>query len=76
MCGGCGQSVASKIVGAVRLVQASRPLAAAITDADVAARRSLCEACDKWEHGKCMECHCFTWAKTRLPKQKCPLGKW
>jgi hypothetical protein len=23
-----------------------------------------------------MECGCYTWAKTRLTNERCPLGKW
>ena len=45
-------------------------------DEAIAARRAACEACDRWDHGRCGECGCYTFAKTRLRSEKCPLGKW
>lgn len=45
-------------------------------DKTITARRAACEACDRWDHGRCNECGCYTYAKTRLRSEKCPLGKW
>lgn len=70
-CSSCGQ----KIAGAVKLARAEFNLG--VVDAEtVAARRKACEACDRWDHGRCLECGCFTFAKTKLPREDCPLGRW
>lgn len=54
-------------------------------DPTVQKRRKICEACPRLsknstgiitKRSKCMECTCYYIAKTRLQKEKCPLGKW
>lgn len=66
-----------KVEGAVRFVQAFTPVGRA-EDVDVQARRRICEECGHWDHGMCLVCECFTWAKTRLMQSQCPLEnpKW
>lgn len=70
-----------KIVGAVKLLRSEVGISIVLPQLTMA-RRKVCEACDAWDHGRCMApghdgkpCMCFTWAKTRLD-EKCPLGKW
>lgn len=68
-------SCCGKIAGAVKMVQAE--LNIGVLDApQIAARRAACEACDRWDHGRCTECGCYTFAKTKLTHERCPLGKW
>lgn len=64
-----------KIRGAVKMLRSEAGIGIALPQL-IAARREACEACERWEHGRCLECKCFTWAKTRLPNEECPLGKW
>lgn len=71
-----------KIVGAVKLLRSEAGLGIALPQL-IAARRKVCEACDAWDHGRCMcpkkngkPCQCFTWAMTRLPGEECPKGLW
>ena len=45
-------------------------------DQTIASRRQSCEGCPEWEHGKCRRCGCYTHAKTRLTRERCPLGRW
>jgi hypothetical protein len=70
-CGNAGRFVS----GAAKLVRSEAGIGIA-ADEIVAERRAACESCDKWEHGRCTVCKCFTWAKTRLTSERCPLGKW
>ncbi len=47
----------------------------------IAARRLTCESCPEATSGvrplsRCRKCHCSIIWKTRLARQKCPLGKW
>lgn len=71
MMGCCG-----KVAGIVKLARSEWNIGVVSLPQLIADRRKACEACDRWEHGRCLECKCFTWAKTRLPKEKCPLGRW
>jgi hypothetical protein len=76
--GCCGQEsigIGKKIAGAVQLVKSEIGWSHAGGEI-IAARRSACESCDRWDHGRCMECGCYTYAKTRLTHERCPLGKW
>jgi|TARA_R100000458_G_scaffold19814_2_gene17530 hypothetical protein len=43
-----------------------------------AKRLSICTECDKLTKitKQCKVCKCFMHLKTRVPKAKCPLGKW
>lgn len=67
--------MASAVSGAVKLAKSE--LGIGVIDADaIAVRRAACESCERWEHGRCLECGCYTWAKTRLTRERCPLGKW
>jgi hypothetical protein len=68
-------SCCNKIKGAIKLAQSE--LGVGISPPDLTAeRRKICEGCPEWEHGKCRVCGCYTFAKTRLTKETCPLGKW
>lgn len=42
----------------------------------VAARLTICRACDRWVGGRCAECGCPMAIKAQWAEQKCPLGKW
>lgn len=71
-----------KIRGAVKMLRSEAGIGIALPQL-TAARRKACEACSDWDHGRCMApgvdgkpCKCFTWAKTRLPKETCPAGRW
>ena len=41
-------------------------------------RLNICLSCEHLFHPtmSCKKCGCFTKAKTWLPSQKCPVGKW
>ena len=39
-------------------------------------RFSTCQACDRLQNGRCLECGCFMKLKSKLAAMKCPLGKW
>jgi hypothetical protein len=45
-------------------------------------RIEACKKCEFWNSkgfsgtGRCMKCGCSTWAKLRMAKEKCPIGKW
>jgi hypothetical protein len=63
------------VAGAFKLAKAE--LGIGVTNDEVtAARRIVCESCDQWDHGRCRSCGCYTWSKTRLTHERCPLGKW
>ena len=65
----------NKVKGALRLLQSEAGVG--ITDAGrIGERRAICESCDQWEHGRCLKCGCYTFAKTRLTNERCPIGKW
>jgi hypothetical protein len=77
-CGSCGKQpgVGQIVRGAIGLAKSELGIGTAISAEQIAARRSVCESCDRWDHGRCMECGCYTYAKTRLTHERCPLGKW
>jgi len=64
-----------KIVGALKMARSEAGIRIALPQL-IAERRKACEACERWDHGRCLECRCFTWAKSRLPKETCPAGRW
>jgi len=68
-------SLAAMATGAVKLAKSEMGIGVAEEDL-IASRRKHCEGCDRWNHGKCLECGCYTYAKTRLTREKCPLGYW
>jgi len=68
-------SLAAMATGAVKLAKSEMGIGLASGDV-IDARRTVCESCERWQHGKCLECGCYTWAKTRLTNERCPLGKW
>ena len=49
---------------------------------DRAARLAACRACPELRRGagvlpdRCARCGCFVVAKTAVPGQSCPVGKW
>lgn len=71
----CGCGKVSVVKGVVKLAQSHLGFGIA-ADEVVAERRRSCESCDRWEHGRCAECGCYTHAKTRLRSESCPLGRW
>lgn len=73
---GCCGGAKRFVVGAGKLARAEVGLNVLKDEATIAERRAACESCDRWEHGRCLECGCYTWAKTKLKAEKCPLGKW
>ena len=70
-CTSCGK----KIAAALKLARAEMNIGV-LDEAAVKARRAACEACDRWDHGRCGECGCFTFAKSKLPRETCPLDRW
>lgn len=74
---GCRGRRSSRVLGAAKLLAAEIGLAVLKDDSVVAGRRKACEACDRWQHGRCWECGgCYTWAKTRMVAERCPLDRW
>ena len=74
--GCCGQNRVGQVVqGAIKLATSELGIWRA-TPEMIAARRAACESCDQWDHGRCKSCGGYTFAKTRLRSEKCPLGKW
>jgi len=73
----CGKTSAGRLLGgAVKLAQAELGISL-LRDQDlIQQRRRACESCEEWEHGKCRRCGCYTWAKTRLTRETCPLDRW
>jgi hypothetical protein len=45
-------------------------------------RLDTCKGCEFWDGkalkgtGRCRKCGCSTWAKLKLPHEKCPVDKW
>lgn len=75
-CKSCRDRLGPAIVrGAAGLIRSELNIGVA-PDAVIAARRAACESCDQWDHGRCKSCGCYTYAKTRLRSEKCPIGKW
>lgn len=74
---GCGKRTLGELAaGAVKLARAELGLVVLQDAGLLEARRQACEACDRWRHGRCVECGCYTWAKTRLVRESCPLDRW
>jgi len=75
----CGKekptSFAGMASGAMKLAKSELGIGVVGEDV-IATRRKHCEGCDRWNHGKCLECGCYTYAKTRLTREQCPLGLW
>jgi len=75
----CGKekttSFAGMAAGAMKLAKSELGIGVVGEDV-IASRREACEGCDRWNHGKCLECGCYTYAKTRLTRERCPLGLW
>lgn len=75
----CGKekttSFAGMAAGAMKLAKSELGIGVVGEDV-IASRREVCEGCDRWNHGKCVECGCYTYAKTRLTRERCPLGLW
>lgn len=53
------------------------------TDEEVIQLLEICEACDRYENGRCLVCGCRLSAsksafsnKLRMKSQACPLGRW
>ena len=66
-----------QVAGAVRLARTELGLMVLDNnDPLVQARRKTCEACPKYEFGRCHECGCVLWGKTRVKNEKCPTGRW
>jgi len=78
----CGKTSAGRLLGgAVKLAQAELGISRLRDEDIVQARRRACEGCDQWlqgplRHGRCKACGCFTWHKTRLTRETCPLDRW
>lgn len=66
---------ASMVAGAAKLAKSELGIGKAPQEI-IEARRKTCEGCDQWNHGRCMACGCYTWAKTSLTNERCPLDKW
>jgi hypothetical protein len=73
--GGRVAGCCGKIRGAAKLIQSELGIGKA-PERITQERRQVCEGCEEWDHGRCRNCGCYTWAKTRLTKEACPLGKW
>lgn len=39
-------------------------------------RLSICQTCPQYDGTRCIQCGCFIAAKTWVPHEKCPAGKW
>jgi Family of unknown function (DUF6171) len=39
-------------------------------------RLSICKMCPQFDGTRCIQCGCFIAAKTWVPHEKCPAGKW
>jgi len=72
-CNTCG--LKRLIKGSAKLLKAELGIDAS-DDATIIKRRNLCEACEHYDFGVCMECGCFCAAKVKLKSEQCPKGKW
>lgn len=56
----------------------SAGLSGGIIIRDKAMRMKICNDCPhlKRKLSQCELCHCFMKLKTKLPKARCPIGKW
>lgn len=66
----------SMLTGAAKLLQSELGIVVINDQTVIDARRRACEACEQWDHGRCKVCNCFTYAKSRLTKERCPLDRW
>jgi hypothetical protein len=66
----CGGAVAA-VVGAAKIIQSRAGIGIA-PDEVIESRRRTCEACERWNHGQCSACGCYTLDKTRLARESCP----
>jgi len=57
---------------------ATTPEELIVSEADEAARLSVCEACPYFDHTmrQCNECTCFVDLKAKLSTEECPKGFW
>jgi hypothetical protein len=39
-------------------------------------RLAICKMCQQFDGTRCIQCGCFIAAKTWMPHEKCPAGKW
>jgi len=39
-------------------------------------RLAICRMCPEYDGTRCVRCGCFIAAKTWMPHEKCPVGKW
>ncbi|WP_425615754.1 hypothetical protein NA78x_005685 [Anatilimnocola sp. NA78] len=39
-------------------------------------RLAMCQMCPEYDGTRCVRCGCFIAAKTWMPHEKCPIGKW
>lgn len=39
-------------------------------------RLAICKMCPQYDGTRCIQCGCFIAAKTWVPHEKCPAGKW
>ena len=73
----CNKSNPARLLtGAAKLLRSELGLVVLKDQAVIDARRRICEGCDNWDHGKCVLCGCYTYAKSRLTKETCPISKW
>ena len=73
----CNKTTAGKLLaGAAKLVRSELGIVVIRDQEVIDARRRACEGCDRWDHGKCLECGCYTFAKSRLTRENCPLNRW
>lgn len=68
-------SMIDKVKGAVKLATAELGIDDVSLEV-LQTRRDTCQSCDLNDFGRCMSCGCYLWAKTRLKKESCPIGKW
>lgn len=76
-CGNCGKTTPGKLLaGATKLLRSELGLRVIQDESVIQARRQACEACEFWDHGRCKECGCYTFAKSRLAQENCPHNRW
>ena len=68
-------SLVEKAKGAVKLAKAELGVDDVSLDV-LQARREACSSCEHNDFGRCSDCGCYLWAKTKLKSEKCPIGKW
>lgn len=53
-----------------------------LSEEKVQKRLDICKGCEFWDSaalkgtGRCRKCGCATWAKIRMPAERCPENKW